>query len=42
MTDSKALTELKRYAKPPAGVHEVMSCTLLLLGHRPWDIDVSR
>ncbi|XP_062591602.1 uncharacterized protein LOC134253073 [Saccostrea cucullata] len=39
MKDSKALTELKRYANPPAGVYEVMSCTLLLLGHPPWDID---
>ena len=41
MTDTKALTELKRYTAPPAGIHEVMSCTLLLLGHPPWEIDVS-
>lgn len=42
MTDTKALTELKRYTCPPAGIHEVMSCTLLLLGHPPWEIDVGQ
>ena len=41
MTDVQAITELKRYNQPPDGVYQIMACTLLLLGHPPWEIDVS-
>lgn len=40
MTDVQAITELKRYNQPPDGVYQIMACTLLLLGHPPWEIDV--
>ena len=30
--DKKTMTEIRRYHKPPAGVHQVMRASLLIMG----------